>query len=73
MKIAITSLFNSNVILSVPIREDDPGKHNIAKESPSQRDYRIRMTERLHGCDIEQIEKKRVIAYGNKAADVSSC
>ena len=42
------------------------GKHT-GTESPSQRDYRIRMTERLHGCDIEQIEKKKVMSYKHKA------
>ena len=39
------------------------GGNNIDKESPSQREYRIKITERLHGCDIEQLEKSKVLTY----------
>ena len=45
---------------------DLSGGNNIQKESPSQRDYRIKMTERLHGCDIAKIEETKIITLKNK-------
>ena len=48
---------------------DLSGGNNIEKESPSQRNYRIKMTERLHGCDIAKIDKTKIIKFQNEAAN----
>ena len=45
------------------LHNDLSGGNNSAKESPSQRNYRIKMSERLHGCDIEQLDKCKVMTY----------